>query len=114
MAGYYDFTVDRGTTFKRTLGWRVGGLPVDITGFAATMELRKKPSQSAPDYVLTSDKNGGIVVGDANGRIDITATPDWTKQIVSGIYFYFIDVNGGKEITRLLEGRVTVKDGGTQ
>ena len=111
MAGYYDFTVERGVTFKRTLGWRVGGLPVDITGFTAKLEGRKTLTQPVPDFVLTSDPGGGIVMGKADGRIDINVTPAGSSELKSGIYFYWLDINTGSEVTRLLEGRVTVKEG---
>lgn len=110
MAGYYDFTIERGATFKRTLGWRVGGFPVDVTGFTARLEGRKTLTQPTPDFVLTSDKDGGITVGDANGRIDILVSPDMVK-VTNGIYFYWLDMNTGSEISRLLEGRITVKEG---
>lgn len=111
MAGYYDFTVERGVTFKRTLGWRVGGLPVDITGFTARLEGRRTPSQPVPDFVLTSDPGGGITMGGSNGRIDVNITPSGSSELKSGIYFYWLDINTGSEVTRLLEGRVTVKEG---
>jgi hypothetical protein len=111
MAGYYDFFVERGTTFKRTLGWRVGGLPVDVTGFTARLELRRTLAQPTPDYTLTSDPGGGIVMGKADGRIDVTTTPEWSSAMKSAIYFYWLDINTGSEVTRLIEGRVTVKEG---
>jgi hypothetical protein len=111
MAGYYDFTVEKGVTFKRTLGWRVGGLPVDTTGFTARLEGRKSLTQPEPDFVLTSDPNGGIVLGGASGRIDITVTPEGSAALKSGIYFYWLNINTGGEITRLLEGRSTIKEG---
>lgn len=110
MAGYYDFTVERGVTFKRTLGWRVGGFPVDITGFTARLEGRRTLSQPTPDFTLTSDPGGGITMGDANGRIDVVISPDMVK-VSNGIYFYWLDINTGSEISRLLEGRITVKEG---
>lgn len=111
MAGYYDFTVERRTTFKRTLGWRVGGLPVDITGFTAVLEGRKSLTQPTPDFVLTSAPGGGIVMGKADGRIDINVTPAGTEELKTGIYFYWLDITSENEVTRLLEGRVTVKEG---
>ncbi len=111
MSGYYDFTLDRGATFKRTLGWRVGGLPVDVTGYQARIELRRSTSQANPDYVLTSEPDGGISIGNANGRIDVNAKPEWTTDIKSGIYFYRLDIWTGSEVNRLLEGRATVREG---
>lgn len=112
MAGYYDFTIERGVTFKRTLGWRIGGMPVDVTGFSARLEVRKSNTQPEPDYVLTSAKDGGLLVGGADGRIDILAPVKWTTQLKSGIYFYWLAIDTGSETTRLIEGRVTIKDGG--
>jgi hypothetical protein len=114
MAGYYDFQVEKGTTFKRTLGWRVGGMPVDVTGFTAVLEMRKNQSSPTPDYVLTSDKDGGLVVGGADGRIEIFVQPAWSTAIPKGIYFYWLDINTGDEVDRLLEGRATIKEGVTQ
>jgi len=111
MAGYYDFTIERRVTFKRTLGWRIGGLPVDCTGFTARIEGRKALNQVTPDFVLTSDPDGGIVVGGADGRIDIDLTPNATDGLKAGIYFYWMDINTGSEITRLIEGRLTIKEG---
>lgn len=111
MAGYYDFTIERRVTFKRTLGWRLGGLPVDCTRFTARIEGRKALNQATPDFILTSDPDGGIEVGGADGRIDIVLNPQRTDALASGIYFYWMDINTGSEITRLIEGRLTIKEG---
>lgn len=111
MAGYYDFTIERRTTFKRTLGWRIGSMPVDVTGFSARLEGRKNITQQEPDFVLTSDTDGGLTVGKENGRIDVNVSPTGTDALKSGIYFYWLDVNTGSEIQRLLEGRITIKEG---
>ena len=112
MAGYYDFTIDRKTTFKRTMGWRIGGFPVDVTGFTGRLEGRKSVTQVEPDFSLTSDPNGGIEIGSANGRIDINVSPVATDNLKTGIYFYYMNIYTGGEVIRLIEGRVTIKDGG--
>lgn len=112
MAAYYDFTIDRNTTFKRTMGWRIGGFPVDLTGFQSRLEGRKAVTQVEPDFILTSELNGGILVGTSNGRIDINVTAVATNNLKTGIYFYYMNVYTGNEVIRLIEGRVTIKDGG--
>lgn len=112
MAGYYDFTIERRTTFKRTLVWSVGDIPVNNTGYSARLEARKTISQTSPDFVLTV--GDGITLGGANGLIDLNITPARSSELQAGIYFYWLDINTGDETERLLEGRLTIKEGSVQ
>lgn len=112
MAGYYDFTVERRTTFKRTLVWSVGDIPVNNTTYKARLEGRKNMSQAQPDFVLTD--GDGITMGGANGVINVNVSPARSAELPSGIYFYWLDINTGDETERLLEGRLTVKEGSIQ
>jgi hypothetical protein len=112
MAGYYDFTIERRTTFKRTLAWTAGDVPVNNTTYTARLEARKNMSQPQPDFVLTN--GDGITMLGANGVIDLSITPARSSELGAGIYFYWLDINTGDEVERLLEGRLTIKEGSIQ
>lgn len=45
--------------------------PVDLTGYAARMQIRRDRDAALPIYTLTSDLLGGISLG-SQGEIDIT------------------------------------------
>lgn len=108
-AGIYNGVIDQGATWTLNIVYNdYNGVPVNLTGYTARLQLRSKYDSSA---VLTlSTANGGIVITGATGEIAITGTATQTQAIASGIYIYDLELTSGAEITRLIQGQMTVRE----
>ena len=108
-AGRHDITIEQGATFRLSLVWRdPDDLPINLTGFTARMQVRAK--HSSPDPALLSLVSPTeITLGGVAGTIVVLATATQTAALTikSGVYDLEL-VNAGGEVTRLVEGAVTV------
>jgi len=108
-AAYYDMLIEQGATFQKTFVWKDSNEdPVDITGYTARMQIRRKKSATTVEHSATTE-NGGITLGQTAGTVAVlipaadTAAFDFTK----GAYdLELVDPQG--VVTRLVEGGVEV------
>jgi hypothetical protein len=106
VAGNHDFSVDQGTTWNRELTFAQDGVPINLTGFALRMQLRRVKSQTEYNFSLTTG-NGGIAITDAlAGKITIVMTAEQTA-LLSGAYFYDLELVSGTVVARY---QVRLKD----
>jgi hypothetical protein len=108
-AATLDFNIEQGATFSHRLEWKDSKQqPINLTGYTARMQVRAKKSSDTVLVELTT-ANGRIVLGDADGTIDLeidattTAGFSWTK----GVHDLELE-SGTGFVTRLVEGNVTV------
>jgi hypothetical protein len=107
-AGVYDFTIDKGEKFTRTLTWRdENDNAINLTGWTARMQIRRTHYDDPPLVELTT-ANGRIALGGTAGTITLTIAADLTTAITvsSGVYDLEL-VNPSSEPTRLLKGTIT-------
>ena len=106
----YDIVIQQGATFSLAATWRdSSSSPVDLTGYTARAQVRASYSASSALVSLTST-NGGIVLGGINGTIALTISATSTAALSApwvGVWDLELQ-SGGGEVTRLLEGAVTV------
>jgi len=107
-AGIYNFTMDQGSTWSVQLIYKdPNGAPINLSGYTAKMQLRRK--FDSPTAVLTLATGGqGITITGITGTIAITATDEQTGTIDGGLYVYDLELDNGGVITRLIQGQVTV------
>ena len=108
--GRYDMTVYQGATFNRVFTWKVGtpAANVNLTSYTARMQLRTTPTASTSVLELTTS-NARIILGGSAGTVTLTLTPTETAALAANQYAYDLElVAGNGEVTRLLEGFVTV------
>jgi len=107
-AGIYNFTMDQGSTWTLQIVYEdPNGTPINLTGYTAEMQVRRKFDSPAP--VLTLATGGqGIVITGGTGTIAITATDEQTEAIDAGLYVYDLELDNGGVRTRLIQGSVTV------
>lgn len=101
-AGRWDFTVEEGATFTRTI--TVSSF--DLTGFTIRFTIKKRPDKAALLYVSTADN---ITIDDAaSGTFTITVPSSTTDALAwTGDAFATVELESGAGVvTRLLEGRV--------
>jgi hypothetical protein len=105
--GIANLVCPRGSTFQRTLTFRIGRNAVDITGWTARMQVRERYESDSALVSLVS--GSGITLGGTAGTIAISINAVTTAGFPSGTHVYDLElINTTGEVTRLLEGKFTV------
>lgn len=115
-ASTFNFAAEQGATLAHLFTWyseapsagSPEGVPVDLTGATARMQVRAKVT--SPDVLHSfTTENGGIVLGGASGDITIkaTATQTATWNFTRGVYDLEVVAADGT-VTRLLKGNFVV------
>lgn len=108
MAGTHDFICDQGATFRRIITWQDStGLPVNLTGYTARMQVRATIDSGSTLLSLTTE-NGGIDLGGTAGTVTLTATATQTAAVAAGCYVYDIELVINSTVVRLVQGQFTV------
>lgn len=110
MAAKYKITIYQGESFSKVFTWKTGDPknPVNLTGYTARMQVRKKYGSATTLLSLTTE-NGGITLGGVAGTITLyisamdTSAIDWT----AGVYDLEL-VSAGGLVKRLLQGTIKV------
>lgn len=116
IAGIYNLFIEQGATFTRLIEIEYPNpnnatimLPYDLTGYSASMQIRRTIDSPSPQIILTSS-NGRIEMqpsGTQNG-MRLYLTPQETSTLTSdGVYDIEIEDIGG-DIQRILRGSVTL------
>jgi hypothetical protein len=106
MAGVYDITIEQAATFDVTLTWEdASGSTIDLTGYAAAMDVRSADGTLITDVGV----DGTFTLGGSAGTVRIVLPATVTDDLPAGSYVYdlFLTAPAGK-VTRLLEGRAEV------
>lgn len=110
MAAKYKITIYQGETFSKVFTWKTGDPknPVDLTGYTARMQIRKKYGSTVVLLSLTTE-NGGVTLGGVAGTIILnisaadTSSIDWT----AGVYDLEL-ISAGGIVKRLLQGTIKI------
>lgn len=97
---------NQGSTFSKTLTWNIDGVPVNLTGYTARMQVRSTYASATALVTLTN--GSGITLGTTNGQITLTISAVATAAIAAGNYVYDLELTSGSTVTRLLEGQFIV------
>ena len=107
IAGIYNFTLDQGSTWTLQVVYKdSNGVAVNLTGYTAEMQVRRKFDSDTPVLTL-STSSGGITIVGATGTLNLIAT-DEQADIDPGFYVYDLELSIGGVRTRLIQGQVTV------
>jgi len=123
LPGTYPLTIYQGQTFTQVIVWTAGPglagaapnqtppvgstpIPVDLTGYTATMQIRPFQNPSAPLYY---DASGDIILGGTAGTISLSIPSSATETFTwfNAYYDLFLTSSQGVE-TPLLAGTVTI------
>ena len=114
-AGVLNLTIEQGATFKQALLVQApGGMPMDLAGATARMQLRPSVASDTVLLELTT-ANGRLTIDAAQGRIDmlVQATETNTLPAAAAVYDLELELSTG-EVLRLVRGTVQVVQGVTR
>jgi hypothetical protein len=105
----HNITIEQGATFRLNLVWKdSGGTPINLTGYTARMQVRRKHTSPDPPLLTFTTENGAITLGGALGTIAIVGLATLTDDVDIKSGVYDLELVSGTEVTRLIEGAVTI------
>lgn len=103
-AGPYDFELDQGASWSTVVAYQdAGGSPINLTGWAAAMQIKAFKSATAPLVSATCVVNG--VAGTVT--LSLTRTQTAALPAKTPLYYDVLITNGTQGI-RLIEGQITL------
>jgi hypothetical protein len=104
-AGKYDFVIEQGATFSRAID--VSDVITSLVGFTARMQVR--PSVTSSTTYLSLTDTSGLLIDTSLSTITISLSAATTlaQTWTTGVYDLEL-VSSSSDVTRLLEGTVTI------
>lgn len=109
IPGKHDFVCPQGSTFSRTLVYKINDVPVNLTGYNARLQVREY--YSSLDFLISLDSVSSsvqIYTGGSGGSININIDPSVTSTFVPGKYVYDLEIYTSSNVYRLIEGKFNV------
>lgn len=108
-AGKLDLTIEQGTTFSVTLTYTdVDGIPIDLTGYSARMQIRSTVDSTITIHELTTALTT-ITLGGAAGTVLLEISDSDTESFTFSVAVYDLElISAGGVVSRLVEGKVTL------
>lgn len=108
MAAVYNFTLDQGSKHDFSVLYKdPTGLAIDLTGYAAALQVRESVDSAEPLVSLT--EAAGIALGGEEGTIGVHFTPEETAGLTLRSVVYDLELTPEEgETFRLLQGTITV------
>ena len=103
MAIKANLFVDQGATFATKLVLNdADGVPVDLTGYTASGQIRKH-------YTSSNATNFTVSLTASTGSVVLSLSANATANLISGRYVYDVEmVDTSGNVSRIIEGIVTV------
>ncbi len=108
IPGKYNIVCPQGSTFNKQLTYTIDGVPVNLFGYSAKMQVREKYTSSAAQITLDTEGIGGITLGDLAGTITMVISATATAALVPKEYVYDLELTSSSIVTRLIEGKFIV------
>jgi hypothetical protein len=103
MATKANLVIDQGSTFATDLTLTdENGDVMNLNGYTANSQIRKWYTSSNPAAVF------GTSINLASGVITLTLSTNETSNLVAGRYVYDVEITDGSDVSRIVEGIVTV------
>jgi hypothetical protein len=118
----YNLCINQGATYARVFIWLQGttccvpvgsdgGLPVDLTGYSAALQIRPFALSTTIFYDASPNITLGGILGTITLELPASVTENFTWW--QGVYDMLLTSAGG-QVTRLLSGSVFISPGVTQ
>ena len=103
MASKANLVIDQGSTFSTDLTLTdENGDPLSLSGFTANSQIRRWYTSSNTSAVFTTSINT------TSSTISLTLTANQTSNLTFGRYVYDVEITSGSEISRIVEGIITI------
>lgn len=103
MASKANLVIDQGSTFSTDLTLSdENGDRLILNGYTANSQIRRWYTSTNASATFTTSINVESAV------ITLTLTANQTSNLVSGRYVYDVEITDGAEVSRIVEGIVTV------
>jgi hypothetical protein len=104
MATSRNLTIDQGSTYSISIELSDAlGNSLDLSGYTIRAQLRK--SYGSNTFTEFTSSSG---INPENGVITLSLTSEQTGALRPGRYVYDIEIENEDEVTRVLEGIITV------
>jgi hypothetical protein len=107
--GKVNFICPKGSSFQRTLTYKIDEEPVNLFGYNARLQVRE--FHYSDDFVIGLDSKSAsayIYTGGSAGTININMSPEITSAVIAGDYVYDLEIYTSVNVYRLIEGKFTV------
>lgn len=113
LSGVYNIRCDQGSTLERVITvTQSDGTPVDLSGYSARMQVRRRLGSEDTLLDLTTE-GGEIVLGGEDGTIAISISATQTAEVPrSGVYD--LELVNGPTVTKILRGQFILQPEVTQ
>lgn len=108
-----DLMIERDTTVDFTVQYTdADSVPIDLTGFAAKMEVRPRFGDNTPVLSLLSSGITGsrLIVNDVAGEIRVIVDEDDTGSVPVADYVYDLVLYKNDDVRRLIAGTFILQD----
>ncbi len=113
-AGTHNFEIEQGATWTREILVKDSlGVPIDLTGITARMQIRDTV-ESSSFLIELSTANGRITVNGPAGELTLTISAVDTAALMTGGVYDLEIVNVDATVDRLLEGNVVLSPEATR
>jgi hypothetical protein len=114
MATEWNFEIDQGSDWTKTLVYEINDVPVNLTGYSARMKGKVSYGKDTAVFSLTTE-NGGITLGGEAGSITLNLNNLATSAFGFTTLVYDLElVSPGGLVKRLLQGLVTLNPEATR
>lgn len=105
--GQINFVCPQGSTFRKTITYKIDDVPVDLSGYSSRLQVRENHYSSDIITYLTSSSE--LTMGGSAGTIDILISSASTASFESGTFVYDLEIeSSGGIVDRLIEGSFIV------
>ena len=105
----YDFVLRQGSTWNQSIVWKdSNGVPVNLTGYSARMQIRPQVNSETVIVELTSE-NGRIDIDAPSGKLTLSLDAETTAGICQSTGVYDIELESlDGTVTAILAGSVKI------
>jgi hypothetical protein len=104
-----NLNIEKGAQYNKKITWKDStGALIDNSAYSARMKIKQMPDNATTELELTN-ANGGIILGGANGEIDIYISAVDTAALTFSIGKYDLELyTNADNPKRILQGYVNV------
>lgn len=103
----YNMTLKQGSTFQKVITWKnADGTVINLTGYTARMQLKRKHQDVDPEFTLTTE-NSRITIDGTAGKVTLNIAAGDTA-LLTGKYVYDLELVNGSYVDRILQGEITL------